>query len=90
MDDILPPAFSDVFQIMLSILGVIVVVVYKLWWMILPTAIVAVVFYFVRKYYLKSSVAIKRVEGVSKSPIFSQLASSLNGLSTIRCCPNEF
>ena len=89
MDDILPPAFSDVFQIMLSILGVIVVVVYKLWWMILPTAIVAVVFYFVRKYYLKSSVAIKRVEGVSKSPIFSQLASSLNGLSTIRCCGAE-
>ena len=89
MDDILPPVLNDVFQIMLSILGVIVVVTYKLWWMIIPTAIVAVVFYFVRKYYLKSSVAIKRIEGVAKSPIFSQLASSLNGLSTIRCCRAE-
>ena len=86
MDDILPPVLTDVFQIMLSIVGIIVVVLYKLWWMILPTAIVVVVFYFVRKYYLKSSVAIKRIEGVAKSPVFSQLASSVNGLSTIRCC----
>ena len=89
MDDILPPVFSDVFQIMLSIVGIIFVLLYKLWWMIFPTFIVAIVFYFVRKYYLKSSVAIKRIEGVSKAPIFSQLSSSLNGLSTIRCCGTQ-
>jgi len=89
MDDILPPVFSDVFQIMLSIVGVILVLLYKLWWMIFPTFILAIVFYFVRKYYLKSSVAIKRIEGVSKAPIFSQLSSSLNGLSTIRCCNTQ-
>ena len=29
---------------------------------------------------------IKRIEGASKSPIVSQLSSSLTGLSTIRCC----
>ena len=89
MDDILPPVFSDVFQIMLSIVGIIVLLLYKLWWMIVPTFIVAIVFYFVRKYYLKSSVAIKRIEGVSKAPIFSQLSSSINGLSTIRCCGTQ-
>lgn len=74
---------------MLSIVGIIFVLLYKLWWMIVPTFVVAIVFYFVRKYYLKSSVAIKRIEGASKAPIFSQLSSSLNGLSTIRCCNTQ-
>ena len=85
MDDLLPAAMTDVFQIFLSIIGIIVVVTYKLWWMIFPTGVMAVLFYNIRKYYLKSSVPIKRIEGASKSPIVSQLTSSLNGLSTIRC-----
>ena len=89
MDDILPTVFIDVLQISLQIIGIVFVVVYKLWWMIFPTALLTFVFYFARMYYVRSSVAIKRVEGISKSPIFSHLASTLNGLSTIRCCGAE-
>ena len=86
MDDLLPQVNADVYQIFMQIFGIIVVVTYKLWWMILPTIALILVFYIIRRFYLKSSVAIKRIEGASKSPIISQLASSINGLSTIRCC----
>ena len=86
MDDLLPQVKTDVYEIFMRIVGIIAVVTYKIWWMIFPTIVLVLVFYIIRRYYLKSSVAIKRIEGASKSPIISQLASSLNGLSTIRCC----
>ena len=48
------------------------------------SVIVGAVFFLLRRFYLKTSRSVKRLEGVTKSPIFNQLSSSLNGLSTIR------
>ena len=89
MDEMLPNSKAAVCEIFLETLGVISIVIYKNWWMTGPTVFMAVFFYFLRKYYLASSIAIKRIEGVAKSPLVSQLASSLSGLSTIRCCGVE-
>ena len=51
---------------------------------IIPTFVIGVVFYYLRRFYLQTSRSVKRLEGVTKSPIFSQLSSSLNGLTSIR------
>lgn len=40
--------------------------------------------YLLRKFYFRTAIALKRLEGVSRSPIFSQLSNTLCGLSTIR------
>ena len=48
------------------------------------SVVVGAVFFLLRRFYLKTSRSVKRLEGVTKSPIFNQLSSSLNGLSTIR------
>ena len=58
-------------------------------WVVIPTIVLGVVFVFLRKFYMASSRNIKRLEGISKSPIFSQLASSLQGLATIRSASAE-
>ena len=55
----------------------------------IPTLGIGVVFVFLRRFYLKTSRSIKRLEGVTKSPVFNQLSSSLNGLSTIRAFKAE-
>ena len=58
-------------------------------WVVIPTVVLGVVFVFLRKFYMASSRNIKRLEGISKSPVFSQLASSLQGLATIRAASAE-
>ena len=58
-------------------------------WVVIPTAVLGVVFLFLRKFYMSSSRSIKRLEGITKSPVFSQLSSSLQGLTTIRASAAE-
>ncbi|XP_037923052.1 probable multidrug resistance-associated protein lethal(2)03659 [Hermetia illucens] len=84
VDEILPSVMMDVIQIFLSLAGIVVVVVVVNVWFLIPTVIMGVIFYNLRNFYLQTSRNIKRMEAVTRSPIFSHLSASLNGLSTIR------
>jgi len=53
-------------------------------WLLIPSAFLAIVFKYIRAFYLRTARSIKRLEGVSKSPVFSHLSTSLYGLTTIR------
>jgi ATP-binding cassette subfamily C (CFTR/MRP) protein 4 len=52
------------------ILGVIVVVAVVNYWMLIPTAVMLVLFFMLRMYYIATSRSVKRLEGISKSVIF--------------------
>ena len=99
MDELLPPALFDVltvssphqssefdplFQIALNILGILIVIFLVRPWVLLPTLVLGVLFVFLRRFYMASASDIKRLEGIAKSPVFSQLSTSLHGLTTIR------
>ena len=50
-----------------------------------PTYLLQVaVFYCVRTFYIKSSREVKRLEALSRSPIYAQLSESIGGLMTLR------
>lgn len=66
VDEILPAVMIDVIQIFLQMGGIVVVVALVNYWLIIPTAIIGVIFYFLRDFYLKSSRNIKRMEATSE------------------------
>ncbi|XP_059049399.1 ATP-binding cassette subfamily C member 4-like [Achroia grisella] len=84
VDEVLPSALLDVLQIGLSLIGIVVVVAVVNYWLLVPTFAIGVVFYILRIFYLSSSRSIKRLEGVTRSPVFSHLNASLQGITTIR------
>ncbi|CAD6992119.1 probable multidrug resistance-associated protein lethal(2)03659 [Ceratitis capitata] len=84
VDEILPSVMMDVIQIFLSLFGIVVVIAIVNPLFLLPTAILAVFFYYLRSFYLKTSRDVKRLEAITRSPIYSHMAASLAGLPTIR------
>uniref|UniRef100_A0A182Q5F7 Uncharacterized protein n=1 Tax=Anopheles farauti TaxID=69004 RepID=A0A182Q5F7_9DIPT len=84
IDEYLPSVTVDVIQIFLSLLGIVVVVAIVNPYNLIPTVVIGIIFYFMRAFYLLTSRNIKRVEAITRSPIYSHLSASLSGLSTIR------
>lgn len=66
VDEILPSVMMDVMQIFLVILGIIVVLCIVNVWYLLVTAILVVIFYLLRSFYLTTSRDVKRLEATSK------------------------
>ena len=83
-DDMLPQTLFDFSVIMFIVLGAVVTTI-----TVLPFALVTLpplIWYFlsVRRIFVHSSRELKRLEGISRSPIFAMLSEALSGISTIR------
>ncbi|CAL8268154.1 unnamed protein product [Lota lota] len=75
---------AAVSQVFLQVLGVIAVAAVAIPWILIPVVPLFVTFLFLRRYFLRTSRDIKRLESTTRSPVFSHLSSSLQGLATIR------
>lgn len=66
IDEVLPMTIVDVIQIFLALFGIVVVVALVSPYTLIPTVFIAILFYFMRGFYLKSSRNIKRMDATSK------------------------
>lgn len=66
VDELLPNAMIDCSQIMLNLVGAAVVVTTVNYYLSIPTLLLCAIFYLIRRYYIKTSRSVKRLEGISK------------------------
>ena len=89
IDAILPLSIFNVLMVFAEIICIFVTVIYARPYVSIPTIFVGIILYMFRRFYLRTSRSVKRLEGVTKSPVFSMLSSSLNGLTSIRAFKAE-
>ncbi|XP_077580290.1 ATP-binding cassette sub-family C member 4-like isoform X1 [Stigmatopora nigra] len=89
MDSLLPLTFVDFYQLFLQNLGVLAVAASIIPLLLLGITPLIFIFLYLRRYYLATSRDIKRLESTTRSPVFSHLSSSLQGLCSIRAFRGE-
>ena len=84
LDEVLPKYFLVANQLGLIVLtAVLVPTVTNPWLLFGVVPMIALVVY-ISRYYLKTSRELKRLESIYRSPVFSHISETLNGLDTIR------
>lgn len=66
MDEFLPKAILDATQVILSMVGSVIVAATVNPYFLVPVGVMAILFIFVRKVYLKTAKNIKRLEGMGE------------------------
>ncbi|NWI03817.1 MRP7 protein, partial [Tichodroma muraria] len=84
VDDSLPFILNIFLANIYGLLGMLVIMTYGLPWIGLVLLPLAVVYFFIQRYYRFTSRELKRLYSVTLSPIYTHFSETLSGLSTIR------
>lgn len=84
VDEVCPSTFFDFIQTTLFCLAAIALLCVSLPWMLLLLPFLYYTFVYFRSKYIKSSREIKRLEAISRSPIYADFSAALDGLNTLR------
>ncbi|XP_063224666.1 ATP-binding cassette sub-family C member 4-like isoform X2 [Bacillus rossius redtenbacheri] len=84
IDETLQKSFFDASQMLLSLLGNAIVITVLNQISLAALSVLLLLSVFVRNYFLKTTNNMKMLDGISKSPVFSHMHSSLQGLACIR------
>ena len=84
MDEVLPKIFLIFIQMFLLLLSGILVPVVSNPWLLSVVVPLSVLTVCITRYYLKTSRELQRLESISRSPVYSHILETLDGLDTIR------
>ncbi|XP_022806581.1 multidrug resistance-associated protein 4-like [Stylophora pistillata] len=84
MDDMLPYTFYDYSRLMLQAFAILMLNVVFMPYLLAAAIPIVALFLFIRYYYLKTAREVKRIEAMNRSPFYSHISTSLQGLTTIR------
>ncbi|XP_060872943.1 probable multidrug resistance-associated protein lethal(2)03659 isoform X2 [Metopolophium dirhodum] len=84
IDEMLPSVLISCIQIGLTAIGIVTIVGIVNPYLTLPTFVLVILFLKMRTFFMTTTRNIIRLEGVTRSPIYTHVNSSLQGLTTIR------
>ncbi|KAF9914919.1 hypothetical protein BX616_007298 [Lobosporangium transversale] len=84
IDTQLPEEWNDLFAFMSIIGGTLFVIAYSTPIFLVAIPPLMMVYFGIQYYFIKSSSSLKRLNSVSKSPLYQHFSESLTGVSTIR------
>ncbi|CAG7835020.1 unnamed protein product, partial [Allacma fusca] len=89
MDELLPPTFFDAVSFLLFMAGSVVAVIAANYYLAIPAFFLTIMLYLLRRFYMKTAADLKRIEAMARSPIYTHLSATLQGLTTIRASKSE-
>ncbi|XP_044597659.1 multidrug resistance-associated protein 1 isoform X3 [Cotesia glomerata] len=84
IDNIIPMILRTWLNCVLSVIATLVVISYSTPIFIAIIVPIGVLYYFIQRFYVATSRQLKRLESVSRSPIYSHFGESITGAQTIR------
>ncbi|XP_066599372.1 multidrug resistance-associated protein 1 isoform X2 [Prorops nasuta] len=84
LDTSLPQQISDSIYCLFEVIATLVVISFSTPVFIVVIIPIGVLYYFIQRFYVASSRQLKRLESVSRSPIYSHFSESVTGAQTIR------
>ncbi|KAF9319799.1 Canalicular multispecific organic anion transporter 2 [Podila horticola] len=89
IDEVIPWGFHDMLFCGVATFGSLIVIAVATPWFLAIVPPVMVTYVFVQSYYIASSRAFKRIESITKSPMYQHFSETLSGVSTIRAMRYE-
>ncbi|XP_032672071.1 multidrug resistance-associated protein 1 isoform X3 [Odontomachus brunneus] len=84
LDTSLPPQISDTIYCLFEVVATLVVISYSTPIFIAVILPIGALYYFIQRFYVATSRQLKRLESVSRSPIYSHFSESVTGAPIIR------
>ncbi|KAK0168435.1 hypothetical protein PV327_002235 [Microctonus hyperodae] len=84
VDELLPVALINTLQLYFMDVSMLCIISISNPWLIIPTVVMAIIFYLLLIIYSSNNRDVKRLEGVARSPIYSHFSATLQGLTTVR------
>ena len=71
-------------QTLFQVISTFVIIAYVNYWFVVPLVPILVVYVIIQQIYRRTSRELRRIDSITRSPLFSHFSETLNGLSTIR------
>ncbi|XP_015377814.1 PREDICTED: canalicular multispecific organic anion transporter 2-like, partial [Diuraphis noxia] len=84
IDITLPPILLSWNRCLIMVVGTLVVISYSTPVFIAVIIPIGIIYYFIQRFYVATSRQLKRLESVSRSPIYSHFSETVTGASSIR------
>ncbi|KAF7646043.1 hypothetical protein LDENG_00194390, partial [Lucifuga dentata] len=89
LDEAIPQSIRSWILCLLGVLGTLFVICLATPYFIAVIVPISLVYYFVQRFYVATSRQLRRLDSVSRSPIYSHFSETMSGLSVIRAYDHQ-